>query len=183
MSSRWRQCSMSQWQRRLFSSCRPLLLSPLSNLPPSTHSSSLTLPLGLFTVDMVFFFSFSSSSFLPLSKPANKSLALSPGFFFLYLSACCSFTLSLPNTLSISTVLYSGSSFRCASPPPLPFSLSPPPRSALLLGAECVRAPEPIRLLLPQRAGLKRSAWELSPSLSRARLSLHGPMWEQRCGR
>lgn len=152
--------------------------------PPSQHSQQLTYPSSwpLHCRHGVFF-SFSSSSFLPLSKPANKSLALSPGFFFLYLSACCSFTLSLPNTLSISTVLYSGSSFRCASPPPLPFSLSPPPRSALLLGAECVRAPEPIRLLLPQRAGLKRSAWELSPSLSRARLSLHGPMWEQRCGR
>lgn len=73
---------MSQWQRRLFSSCRPLLLSPLSNLPPSTHSSSLTLPLGLFTVDMVFFFLFP----LPLSSPfpnrLTKALPFRRDFFF-----------------------------------------------------------------------------------------------------
>lgn len=80
MSSRWRRCSMSQWQRRLFSSCRPLLLPPLSNLPPSSQSSSLTLPLGLFTVDMVFFFLF---LFPPPLQPANKSLALLLGLFFL----------------------------------------------------------------------------------------------------
>lgn len=41
------------------------------------------------------------------------------------------------------------------------------------------------RLLLPQRAGLKRSAWELSLSLSLSHpcLSLHTVMREQLCGR
>lgn len=62
------------------------------------------------------------------------------------------------------------------SPPPLPlssFASPPPPRSALLL-RQCESAGA-VRLLLPQRAGLKRSAWELSLSLSPA-LSLSLPL-------
>lgn len=159
-----------------------------SLLPPSqlSQSSSLTLPLGLFTVDMVGFFFFSSFLFPPPLQPANKSLALSPGS----VSPCCSLTLSviITLTLPLSTVDFSYSSWSRAPPPPLPlssFASPPPPRSALLL-RQCESAGA-VRLLLPQRAGLKRSAWELAVSLSLShphpRLSLHAVMREQLCGR
>lgn len=129
--------------------------------PPSQLSEQLTYPSSwpLHCRHGVFF----SFLFPPPLQPANKSLALSPGFF----SFCCSLTLSPTNTLTLflSTVVFSHSSLSRVSPPPLPlssFASPPPPRSALLL-RQCESAGA-VRLLLPQRAGLKRSAWELSLS-------------------
>lgn len=114
---------------------------------------------------MVFFF---SSSFLPLSNRLTKALP----FRRVFSSLCCSLTLfpykhthSFPFQQSFSLTLPRA----VLSPPPLPrswFASPPPPRSASLL-RQCESAGA-VRLLLPQRAGLKRSAWELSLSLSLA---------------
>lgn len=132
--------------------------------PPSQLSAQLTYPSSwpLHCRHGVFF----PFLFPPPLQPANKSLALSPGFF----SLRCSLTLSVTNTLTLSFSFFSHSSLSRVSPPPLPLSsfASPPPsRSALLLG-QCKSAGS-VRLLLPQQAGLKRSAWELTLSLSPTR--------------
>lgn len=141
----------------MFSSCRPLLL-PLVP-PPSQLSAQLTYPSSwpLHCRHGVFF----PFLFPPPLQPANKSLALSLGFF----SLRCSLTLSVTNTLTLSFSFVSHSSLSRVSPPPLPhssFASPPPSQSALLLG-QCKSAGS-VRLLLPQQAGLKRSAWELTLS-------------------
>lgn len=108
---------------------------------------------------MVFFF---PSSFLPLSNRLTKAL---PFRWVSSLSVAHSHFLLQTNTLTLSFSFVSHSSLSCVSPPPLPLSsfASPPPsRSALLLG-QCKSAGS-VRLLLPQQAGLKRSAWELTLS-------------------
>lgn len=152
----------------MFSSCQPHLL-PLprpSSLPQLTYPSSWPLHCrhGVF-----FFFLFP-----PPLQPANKSLALLPFFFF----PCphCLLTLSLMNTLTFAFNSRFSLTLPGAVCPPLP-SLAPrlpPLLPGQFLSSGRRQSAGVFRLLLHQRAGLKRSAWERSLSLSPLLVSSHG---------
>lgn len=109
---------------------------------------------------MVFFFLF---LFPPPLQPAHKSLALLPFFF----SPHCLLTLSLMNTLTFCLQQSFSLTLPGAVRPPLP-SLTPrlpPLLPGQFLSSGRRQSAGVFRLLLHQRAGLKRSAWERSLSL------------------
>lgn len=152
--------------------------------PPSQLSEQLTYPsswpLHCRHGGVFFFFLFP-----PLLQPANKSLALSPGFFSLSLLLAHAFsykhTHSFPFKQSFSLTLPG------AVCPPLP-SLSPRLPPLLLPGqlfsSGSARVLEPFVSSSPSGQG-SRGAHGSSLSLTHPhpRLSLHTVMREQLCGR
>lgn len=150
-------------------------------VPPPSHST-LTLPLGLFTVDMLVFF---SSSFLPLSNRLTKALPFCC-FFPPLPVAHSSFLLWTPSLFPFKTDGFSCSSWCRVSPLP---SLTPRLPPLLLPGQlfssgsprECRSCSSP-----PPPAGRAQEecmgALSLSLYLSHPRLSLHTVIREQFCG-